>query len=220
MSQTGPRTSGGPSVVVGLTGGIASGKSSVATQLAARGAVIIDADVLARDVVSPGEPLLEQVAARFGPGVLAEDGSLDRPALGRIVFADPAARGDLEALIHPAVRGRAAELQRAAPPGAVVVHVIPLLVETRQTDRFDLVVVVDADPSTQMARILERDSLDEAAAQARIAAQASRATRLAAADVVIDNSGTPEELARQVDALWQRLTSYRQDPSPGDGSPA
>ena len=219
MSQTGPRTSGGPSVVVGLTGGIASGKSSVARQLAARGAVVIDADVLARDVVSPGEPLLQQVAGRFGPGVLAEDGSLDRAALARIVFADPAARADLEALIHPAVRRRAAELERAAPPGAVVVHVIPLLVETGQTDRFDLVVVVDTDPATQVARILDRDPLDEAAAQARIAAQASRAARLTAADVVIDNSGTPEELARHVDALWQRLTSYRQDPSADDGSP-
>ena len=220
MSQTGPRTSGGPSVVVGLTGGIASGKSSVATLLAVRGAVIIDADVLARDVVATGAPLLEKVAQRFGPGVLAGDGSLDRAALGRIVFADPAARADLEALIHPAVRRRAAELQADAPSGAVVVHVIPLLVETAQADRFDLVVVVDADESAQLARILDRDSLDEAAAKARIAAQATREARLSAADVVIDNSGPPDALERQVDALWQRLTSSRPDPSPRDEKPA
>ena len=219
MSQTGPRSSGGPSVVAGLTGGIASGKSSVATLLAARGAVIVDADVLAREVVAQGAPLLEQVADRFGPGVLAADGSLDRAALGRVVFADPAARRDLEALIHPAVRRRAAELQSAAPPGAVVVHVIPLLVETGQTDRFDLVVVVDADEATQLARIRTRDGLNDAAGHARIAAQATREHRLAAADVVIDNSGTPVDLERQVDRLWQRLTSVPTDPEAGDEKP-
>jgi dephospho-CoA kinase len=207
-------------VVVGLTGGIASGKSSVATQLAARGAVIVDADVLARDVVAKGAPLLDEVAKRFGPAIIAGDGSLDRAALGRIVFADPAARADLEALIHPAVRRRAAELEADAPSGAVVVHVIPLLVETGQADRFDLVVVVDADEPAQLARIHDRDSLDEAAARARIAAQATREQRLAAADVVIDNSGSPEALERQVDALWQRLTSIRPDPSPRGEIPA
>ncbi len=216
MSQTGPRTSGGPSVVVGLTGGIASGKSSVATLLADRGAVIIDADVLARDVVAAGAPLLAEVARRFGPGILADDSSLDRAALGRIVFADPVARQDLEALIHPAVRRRAAELESAAAPGSVVVHVIPLLVETGQTDRFDLVVVVDADSSTQLARIRARDALDDASAKARIAAQATRETRLAAADVVIDNTGTPDELDHQVDRLWQRLLAFHRDPSPED----
>ena len=220
MSQTGPRTSGGPSVVVGLTGGIASGKSSVATLLAARGAVIIDADVLARDVVAAGAPLLAEVADRFGSGVLTDDGSLDRAALGRIVFADPVARRDLEALIHPAVRSRAAELESAAPLGSVVVHVIPLLVETGQADRFDLVVVVDADSSTQLARIRTRDALDDAAARARIAAQATREARLAAADVVIDNSGTPDELAHQVERLWKRLLAFRRDPSPDDERPA
>jgi dephospho-CoA kinase len=188
--------------------------------LAARGAVIIDADVLARDVVAKGAPLLEQVAERFGPGVITADGSLDRAALGRVVFSDPAARRDLEALIHPAVRRRAAELESQAATGSVVVHVIPLLVETRQSDRFDLVVVVDADEATQLARIRTRDVLDDTAAHARIAAQATREARLAAADVVVDNSGTPDDLEDQVDRLWQRLLTFRQDPSPGDEKPA
>jgi dephospho-CoA kinase len=220
MSQTGPRNSGGPSVVVGLTGGIASGKSSVATLLAARGAVIIDADLLARDVVVKGAPLLGEVADRFGHGIITADGSLDRAALGRVVFSDPAARRDLEALIHPAVRRRAAELESQAPPGSVVVHVIPLLVETGQSDRFDLVVVVDADEETQLARIRTRDGLDESAGHARIAAQATREHRLGAADVVIENSGTPADLERQVSRLWQRLTSSARDFAAGDEKPS
>jgi len=206
MTRTGPGDSGGPSVVVGLTGGIASGKSTVASLLGDRGAVIIDADVLAREVVAPGTELLERVAERFGRSVIAADGSLDRPALGRIVFGDPDARRDLEGLIHPAVRQRAAELERAAAPGSIVVHVIPLLVETGQADRFDIVVVVDADEAVQLRRIGTRDGLDETAAKARIAAQATREARLAAAHVVIDNSGGPDDLVRQVDRLWRRLT--------------
>lgn len=206
MTRTGPRSSGGPSVVVGLTGGIASGKSSVAALLADRGAVVIDADVLARDVVAKGEPVLDQVAERFGAAVLAPDGSLDRAALGRIVFADESARKDLEGLVHPAVRRRAQQLETEAPEGSVVVHVIPLLVETGQSDSFDLVVVVDADEAAQLTRIRARDALDEQAARARIAAQATREARRAAADVVIDNSGTPEALVAQVDELWDRLT--------------
>ncbi len=213
MTTTGPRSSGGPSVVVGLTGGIASGKSSVAELLADRGAVIIDADVLARQVVAAGTPLLAQVAERFGDAVLAPDGSLDRAALGRVVFADEGARTDLEALIHPAVRRRAEELEAGAPAGSVVVHVIPLLVETGQAGQFDLVVVVDADEATQLRRIRTRDSLDEHAARARIAAQATREARLAAADVVIDNSGTPDDLAVQVDDFWRRLRDASPDHS-------
>ncbi len=201
----GSRSGGGPSSVVGLTGGIASGKSSVATLLAERGAVIIDADVLAREVVAKGTPLLRRVAARFGESVLAADGSLDRAALGRIVFADPSARHDLEALIHPAVRQRAAELQAQAPDGAVVVHVIPLLVETGQAGSFDQIIVVDVPESTQVDRFRGRDGVDADAAAARIAAQASRAERLAAADIVIDNSGSPTDLVRQVDEAWRRL---------------
>jgi dephospho-CoA kinase len=201
----GSRSGGGPSSVVGLTGGIASGKSSVATLLAARGAVLIDADVLAREVVAAGTPLLRRIADRFGDDVLAPDGSLDRAALGSIVFGDPAARHDLEALIHPAVRQRAAELQADAPDGAVVVHVIPLLVETGQAGGFDHVIVVDVPESTQVERFHGRDGGDAEAAAARIRAQASRAERLAAADIVIDNSGSPADLVRQVDEVWERL---------------
>ncbi|HET7724041.1 MAG TPA: dephospho-CoA kinase [Propionibacteriaceae bacterium] len=213
MTRTGPRSSGGPSVVVGLTGGIASGKSSVAALLADRGAVVIDADVLAREVVAKGEPLLDRVAQQFGTGVLTPDGSLDRAALGRIVFADEKARKDLEALVHPAVRRRAEELEAAAPDGSVVVHVIPLLVETGQADRFDLVVVVDADETTQLSRIRARDGLDDEQARARIAAQASREARLSVADVVVDNSGSPQDLEAQADVLWQRLSATSEPPA-------
>lgn len=192
-------------VLIGLTGGIASGKSTVADLLAARGAAVIDADRLARDVVEPGTSGLAAVVERFGPGVLAPDGSLDRPALGRLVFADPAARRDLEAIIHPAVRARAAALTAAAGEGAVVVQVIPLLVETGQQDAFDQVVVVDVPPQVQVARVQARDGLGEAEARARMAAQVSREARLAAADVVITNDGSLADLEVQVDRLWSRF---------------
>jgi dephospho-CoA kinase len=195
-------------MLIGLTGGIGSGKSVVADLLAAHGATIIDADVLAREVVGPGTPGLAAVADRFGEGVLQLDGSLDRAALGRIVFGDPEARRDLEAIIHPAVRARAASLTAAAPDGAVVVQVIPLLVETGQQANFDLVVVVDVDPAVQLSRIVLRDGLSEPEAQARIRAQATREARLAAADVVLANNGTASELSAAVDRLWTRL----QDP--------
>lgn len=191
---------------VGLTGGIASGKSTVAAMLAARGAVVIDADVLAREVVATGTPGLAAVVDRFGDGILTTSGELDRPALGRIVFADPKARADLEAIIHPAVRARADELAAAAPADAVVVMMIPLLVETGQQDSFDLVVVVDLPVELQLARLRQRDGLDPEAATARIAAQASRTDRLAVADVVIDNSATQDLLVPQVDRLWSRLS--------------
>lgn len=190
---------------VGLTGGIASGKSTVAELLAERGALIIDADRLAREVVEPGTPALAAIAARFGPEILA-GGQVDRAALGRLVFADPGARRDLEAIVHPAVRARAAELEAVAEPDAVVVHVIPLLVETGQQDAFDLVVVVDADPEIQFRRLANRNGFDRDQAAARIGAQAGREERLAAADVVIDNSGDRDRLAEQVDALWSRLS--------------
>ena len=190
---------------VGLTGGIASGKSVVAAELGRLGAVIIDADVLAREVVEPGTPGLAAVVARFGPDVLDGD-RLDRARLGTIVFADPAARRDLERIIHPAVRARAAELERAADPDAVVVHVIPLLVETGQQDDFDRVVVVDADPETQLTRLHARDGLAEEAARARLAAQASREDRRAAADVLLTNDGSVIDLQRQIHSLWAELT--------------
>jgi dephospho-CoA kinase len=189
---------------VGLTGGIASGKSTVADELAARGAVIIDADLLAREVVEPGTTGLAAIIERFGPQVIT-DGGLDRGAMGKIVFADPTARRDLEAIIHPAVRARARELEAAAGADAVVVHVIPLLVETGQQDSYDLLVVVDVDPQTQLERLRSRNGYSQADAESRVAAQASRATRLAAADLAIDNSGGPADLKPQIDALWSRL---------------
>ena len=190
---------------VGLTGGIASGKSAVADQLADRGALVVDADVLAREVVEPGTPGLAAVVERFGRGVLTEDGRLDRPALGRLVFADPDARRDLERLVHPAVRARAAELERQAGADAVVVHVIPLLVETGQAGDFDVCVVVDLDPRAQLERLQRRNGLSRAEAEARVAAQAGREERLAAADRVLSNDGPPEELQRQVEELWAEL---------------
>jgi dephospho-CoA kinase len=190
---------------VGLTGGIASGKSQVAAELARLGAVVIDADVLAREVVEPGTPGLAAVVQRFGAEVLDGD-RLDRARLGAIVFAEPQARRDLEQIIHPAVRAHAAELEHAASPDSVVVHVIPLLVETGQEDDFDRVVVVDADPDTQLARLHSRDGLSEEAARARLAAQAAREDRLAAADVVLSNEGSVTDLHRQIRRLWAELT--------------
>lgn len=190
---------------IGLTGGIASGKSTVAHRLAERGAVIIDADQLSREVVAPGTAGLRAVVERFGEQVLATDGSLNRAALGRIVFDDRQARSDLEAIIHPAVRARAAELSAAADQDSVVVQVIPLLVETGQSDAFDQVWVVDVDPAVQLARLQQRDGLSAAEAQARVQAQASRAQRLAVADVVLVNDGSAEQLRQSVDQEWESL---------------
>lgn len=190
---------------IGLTGGIASGKTAVSDMLARRGAVIIDSDTLAREVVEPGTRGLEAIVERFGTTVLTPDGALDRAKLGQIVFDDPVARADLNAIVHPAVRARAAELQLRAPPGAVVVQVIPLLVETGQADDFDLVVVVDADEAVQLRRLMQRNGYTPSQARARLKAQASRAERLEAADLVIDNSAGLPELEAQVDALWPWL---------------
>ena len=192
---------------IGLTGGIASGKSTVARKLEQLGAVTIDADVLARDVVALGTEGLKAVVARFGDSVLAADGSLDRRALARVIFADPQARADLNAIIHPLVRERAAELEAAAPAGAVVVHVIPLLVETGQQDRFDAVVVVDTTVEEQLRRLTRRDGLTQTEAEQRVAAQASREERLDAATHVIDSSGPVRETMRQVDELWRSLST-------------
>jgi dephospho-CoA kinase len=191
---------------VGLTGGIASGKSLVAADLAARGAVVIDADVLAREVVEPGTPALAAILERFGPQIL-RNGHLDRSRLGAIVFADPIARHDLERIVHPAVRARAAELERAADPDAIVVHVIPLLVETDQQQDFDVVVTVDVDHETQIRRLVARNGFSRAEAESRIAAQASREERRTAADVVVNNDGDLHHLREQIAALWAVLTS-------------
>ncbi len=192
---------------IALTGGIASGKSAVADLLAERGAVIIDSDVLAREVVAPGTPGLDAVEQRFGPGVIAEDGSLDRAALGRIVFADPDARSDLENITHPAIRERSDWLRAHAPEGAVVIEVIPLLLEAGLAGRFDTVIVVDADEATQVRRLMARNGLSRDEAQQRLDAQASRERRLAAADHVIDNSGDLDDLRRRVGVLWGELTA-------------
>ncbi len=186
---------------IGLTGGIGSGKSTVSRRLAARGAVIVDSDVIAREVVEPGTPGLARITETFGDGVLAADGSLDRAALAAVVFADPDARRQLDGIVHPLVRARATQLAAAAPPGAVVVHDVPLLVETGQASSYDLVLVVEADPAVRVARLVQR-GLTAEDARARIGAQASDEQRRAVADVVLDNSGTPEQLAEQVDRFW------------------
>ncbi len=187
---------------IGLTGGIGSGKSTVAALLVERGAVLVDADVLAREVVAPGTPGLAAVVAAFGPGVLGPDGSLDRPALAAVVFADPEQRARLDAVVHPLVRARAAELVAQAPADAVVVQDVPLLVETGQAGSYDLVVVVQASLPVRLAR-LEQRGMTEADARARIAGQATDDQRAAAADVLLHNDGTREELAAQVDELWR-----------------
>ena len=191
---------------VGLTGGIGSGKSLVSVLLAERGAVVIDYDLLAREVVAVGTPTLAEIVARFGTGVLLPDGTLDRLALGAVVFGDDGARRDLEAITHPAIGALAWERDGAAPDGAVVVHDHPLLVETGLAEMMDVVVVVDAPEEVQLDRLVRLRRMGEADARARMAAQATRAERVATADVVIDNSGSVEELVPQVDALWDRLS--------------
>lgn len=190
---------------VGLTGGIGSGKSTVSALLADRGAVVIDYDLLAREAVEVGTPALARIVERFGPGVLRPDGALDRPALGAIVFGDDEARRDLEAITHPAIGELAWARDEAAPAGSIVVHDHPLLVETGLAGLMDFVVVVDLPEETQLDRLVRLRGMSPEDARARIAAQASRDDRRAAADVVIDNSGTPADLAAAVDALWARL---------------
>jgi dephospho-CoA kinase len=188
-------------LTIGLTGGIGSGKSTVSALLAQRGAVVVDADRIAREVLAPGTPGLAQVADAFGPAVLAPDGSLDRQALAAIVFADPQARAELDGIVHPLVRARTAEVVAAVPEGSVVVNDVPLLVETGQEGSYDLVLVVAADPETRVSRLVQR-GLTAEDARARMAAQASDEQRRAVADVVLDNSGTQEQLAEQVDRFW------------------
>ena len=192
---------------VGLTGGIGSGKSEVSRRLAACGAVVVDADLLAREVVAPGTDGLGEVVAAFGSAVLGPDGALDRAALGRRVFDHEEARRRLEAVIHPRVRQRAAEIERQADDGAVVVHDIPLLVETGQQGDFDVVVVVDAPDDVRVERLVSERGMAATEARSRIAAQASREQRLAAADEVIDNGSEVSALDAQIDTLWQRLVS-------------
>jgi len=190
---------------VGLTGGIGAGKSEVSLRLAAQGAVVIDADAIAREVVAPGTDGLAEVTQEFGPEVLRPDGELDRPRLGDIVFADPQLRGKLNAIIHPRVGARMAELEQGAGPGAIVVHDVPLIAENGLADAYDLVVVVDVPPRIQIERLVRHRGMTREQARARMAAQASREQRLAIAGIVIDNSGSLAELDRQVGDLWAEL---------------
>jgi dephospho-CoA kinase len=196
-------------ITVGLTGGIGSGKSEVARRLAARGAVVIDADVLAREALAPGTDGLAKVVAQFGDAVLAPDGSLDRPGLGRIVFADPQRLAALNAIVHPYVGRRSQELIAAAPADAVVVYDVPLLVENDLAPSYDVVVVVDVPPETQLARLTQQRGMSEADARARMSAQAARGQRRSVADVVIDNDGDLKSLDAQVAQLWAELRRRR-----------
>lgn len=193
---------------IGLTGGIAAGKSVAAARLAELGAVVVDHDVLAREAVAPGSVGLAEIVEAFGEGILAPDGSLDRPALGALVFADAAARGRLNEIVHPEVRRLSAEREAmagAADAGAVIVHDIPLLVETGQESHFHLLVVVHTPAEQRVGRLVAGRGLTEDAARARVAAQATDEERLAAADVTLDGSGDEDELRAQVDILWQRV---------------
>ncbi len=207
---------------VGLTGGIGSGKSSVAARLAERGAVIVDADRIAREVLAPGTAGLDAVFARFGDGIRAGDGSLDRAALARIVFSDTAALADLEAITHPLIWAETARGMAAAPAGTVRVHDMPLLVEKGMSADYHLVVVVLTDEETRVRRLVEHRGLDEADARARIRAQAHDAQRRAAGDVLLSNDGTPADLGSAVDALWDtRIAPYADNllrglPAPAD----
>jgi dephospho-CoA kinase len=197
---------------VGLTGGIGAGKSAAAARLAAAGAVVIDSDRLAREVVEPGTSGLADVVAAFGPAVLRADGALDRPALGRIVFGDPAARKRLEGILHPLIQARSAALAAAAPADAIVVHDVPLLVEGGLAAAYHLVVVIDAAPEVRIERLVRDRGMVAGDAAARIAAQIDDAARRAAADVVLDNGGPPEALAAAVDDLWSaRLVPFERN---------
>jgi len=194
---------------VGLTGGIGSGKSEVARLLASHGAVVVDADALAREALEPGTPGLARVVEQFGPDVLGPDGALDRARLGALVFGDRDRLATLEAIVHPVVAQRSAELMAAAPAGSVVVYDVPLLAENHLEDRYDVVVVVEASPATQLARLVGGRGMTEEDARARMAAQSTREQRRAIADSVIDNDGDLARLRDQVDALWADLLRGR-----------
>ncbi|WP_026116405.1 dephospho-CoA kinase [Nocardiopsis valliformis] len=192
---------------VGLTGGIGSGKSAVSSALSSYGAVVIDADAIAREVVEPGTPGLAEVVAEFGEGVLTPEGRLDRPRLGEIVFADEARLADLNAIVHPRVAERSGQLmeEALASDAKVVVYDVPLLVENGLESLYDVVVVVDTPDEVRVERVYRDRGLPREQVRARIDAQADRETRLASADLVVDNSGTREELAERVAELWREL---------------
>lgn len=194
--------------LVALTGGIASGKSTIARRLSEHGAVVVDADQIVRDVQQPGSPVLEGIAAAFGPGMLRSDGSLDRSALASRVFGDADAVARLNGVVHPAVRAESARRFAeafAADPGAVVVYDVPLLAEARAGDPWDLVVVAHAPTTVRRQRLIELRGMSASDADARLAAQVSDDARLALADVVIETAGSLEDTHRQVDDLWSSL---------------
>jgi dephospho-CoA kinase len=190
---------------VGLTGGIGAGKSEVSKRLAAQGAVVIDADLIAREVVAPGTDGLAEIVAAFSSDVLAPDGGLDRARMGDVVFADPELLAKLNMIVHPRVGARMRQLEQAAGPDALIVHDVPLIAENDLAGAYDLVVVVDVPPRIQLDRLVRLRGLSRDQARARMAAQASRDQRLAVADIVVDNSASLAELDRQVGELWSEL---------------
>jgi dephospho-CoA kinase len=194
-------------LVVGLTGGIGSGKSTVSTMLADKGALIIDADAITRELQQPGHEVFDAMVERFGKGILAPDGTLDRRAVAAIVFADEQARKDLEAIVHPAVGAEMLNrMQSVADTDTVVIYDVPLLVESARRG-YGAVIVVDVDPEVAVRRLVEHREMDERDARARIANQADREERVAVADRVIDNSGTVDDLRREVDEVWTWIES-------------
>ncbi len=200
---------------VGLTGGVASGKSTVSAMLAELGAVVIDADALAREVVASGSPGLAAVVEVFGPTLLTPGGELDRAAMGALVFGDSEARKRLEAIVHPLVHERMAAMEEAASDEALVVHDIPLLAEGDRADTFDAVIVVDCPPEVQVARMISERGWSRGEGEARIAAQASRNDRLAIATHVIDNVGSLDELRDRVVAVFVELRAQADDADSG-----
>ncbi|MFE8987320.1 dephospho-CoA kinase [Streptomyces collinus] len=199
---------------VGLTGGIGAGKSEVSRLLVACGAVLIDADSIAREVVAPGTPGLASVVEAFGEEILAADGSLDRPRLGAIVFADADRLAILNSIVHPLVGARSRELEEAAAEDAVVIHDVPLLTENGLAPLYDLVIVVDTAPETQLDRLVRLRGMTEEDARARMAAQATREQRREIADIVIDNDVPLEDLERRVKDVWAELVRRSQAPGP------
>jgi dephospho-CoA kinase len=200
-------------LLLGLTGGIGSGKSTVSALLAEKGAVIIDADAITRSVQQPGQPVFDAMVTRFGRGIVGPDGSLDRAGLAAIVFADEQARKDLEHIVHPAVGAEMLrQMQAEADTDHVVVYDVPLLVEAaRRAMSFAGVIVVDIDPDIAVQRVVEQRGMAERDVRARIANQASRAERIGVADKVIDNSGTRDDLRRQVDEVWAWIQTLPRD---------
>jgi dephospho-CoA kinase len=197
-------------LVVGLTGGIGSGKSTVSTLLAARGAAVVDADGITRELQQPGKPVFDAMVERFGPGIVAPDGSLDRPAVADLVFGDPDALADLNAIVHPAVGAEIAQrMATLAPTGAIVVLDVPLLVESKNAYPVAGLLVVDVDPELAVQRLIEHRGMREHDVRARMARQATREQRLERADFVIDNGGSLDDLTSQVDAAWKWIHSLR-----------